>query len=76
MVHLSSTRYVGCSLTYLNSLSFLLNRRKISEFMEILRKEDIELFPGLIELYHFLPLFGKTVELINPLENIDDWILR
>jgi hypothetical protein len=67
---------VGCSLTYLNFLSFLLNRRKISEFMEILRKEDIELFPGLIELYHFLPLFGKTVELINPLENIDDWILR
>jgi hypothetical protein len=67
---------VGCSLTYLNSLSFLLNRKKISEFMEILRKEDIELFPGLIELYHFLPLFGKTVELINPLENIDDWILR
>lgn len=73
---MSSTRYVGCSLTYLNFLSFFLNRGKISEFMGILRKENIELFPGLIEFYHFLPLFGKTVELVNPVENVDEWVLR
>lgn len=63
-------------MAYLNFISFFVNRSKINEFMGILRKDNVELFPGLIEFYHFLPLFGKTVELVNPLENVDEWTLR
>lgn len=43
--------------------------------MGLLRKDNVELFPGLIELYHFLPFFGKTVELVNPLENVEEWMI-
>lgn len=66
---------MGCTLTYLNFISFFVNRSKINDFMELLRKDNVELFPGLIELYHFLPFFGKTVELVNPLENVEEWMI-
>lgn len=66
---------MGCTLTYLNFISFFVNRSKINDFMGLLRKDNVELFPGLIELYHFLPFFGKTVELVNPLENVEEWMI-
>ncbi len=48
MVHISTTRYVGCSLAYLNFISFFINRSKINDFIGLLRKDNVELFPGLI----------------------------
>jgi hypothetical protein len=40
-----------------------------------LKLENVEPFKGLIERYNYLPFFGKTVELVNPIDNEEQWNL-
>lgn len=72
---LKTTRYVGSMLPYLNFLSFILNIRKITKFFQLVKEDKVEPFRGLIERYHFLPFIGKQVELVNPIDHLDQWDL-
>lgn len=72
---LKTTRYIGAMLPFINELSFPLNAPKISEFRRLVEQEKKEPFRGIIERYHFLPKFGKKVEILSPIDNIDQWEL-
>lgn len=46
-------RYIGTSIPYLTSLSFLLLPIKIPQFMEMVKDKEYSVFKGSFEIYHF-----------------------
>lgn len=74
-MQIPTTRYVGSTHPYVNILSFILMRVKVyPKFFELIKKENHEPFPGLMEIYHFSSDVKQT-ELVNPLENCDQFHL-
>jgi hypothetical protein len=61
-------RYIGASIPYVTTLSFLLLSIKIPQFMEMVKDKEYPLFKGSFEIYHF-NFRSKSIEFVNPLYN-------
>ena len=74
-VRLESTHYVGTHIPYLNFVSFSTLQFKVPQFLKKVEQEGHPLFPGSMEIYHFLGERGNTIELVNPLKHHEQFQL-